>query len=314
MAQEVTLQDIAAMFQAMQVQLARVQEDQVALRRQILQDSIPAVPQTMASPLAQDNDEDIPAPRLNLGFKPTKPDFFQGKRGESTDAWLFQVQQYFELCAIDSRMQVPFAASLLRDNAAIWWRNHVLQSNLGMEERIKAWTTFSKALQDQFRPINAIKIARDKLASLHQITSVHEYSFQFRTLVLEIPSMSEEEKIDRFVRGLKPQTRREVDLREPMTLNDAIRIADRFDVISYKPWSQQYPVRPSSNTGPVPMEIDAIQTRKKLTPTERERLLRIGACFYCRQPGHMAQACPEKKAPRLNALQDIHQSGNEVSQ
>ena len=34
----------------------------------------------------------------------------------------------------------------------------------------------------------------------------------------------------------------------------------------------------------------------KLTQDERMKLLRKGACFYCKEVGHMARECPKKKA------------------
>ena len=41
------------------------------------------------------------------------------------------------------------------------------------------------------------------------------------------------------------------------------------------------------------MEINAVR-RVSLTQMERERLVRIGGCFYCRQVGHMINACPNR--------------------
>ena len=41
----------------------------------------------------------------------------------------------------------------------------------------------------------------------------------------------------------------------------------------------------------MPMEIDTIEPRiypKKLTDSERQRLMKIGGCFKCRKIGHLA--------------------------
>ena len=55
-------------------------------------------------------------------IKPQKPDTFDGQReGLSTDAWLFQLEQYGELTNLDEAVLVQFAATLLQGNAAIWW-------------------------------------------------------------------------------------------------------------------------------------------------------------------------------------------------
>jgi hypothetical protein len=47
-------------------------------------------------------------------IKPQKPDTFDGQRGGlSTDAWLFQLEQYGELTNLDEAVLVQFAATLL---------------------------------------------------------------------------------------------------------------------------------------------------------------------------------------------------------
>ena len=70
-------------------------------------------------------------------YKPVRPDTFSGRHDQSSvDAWIFQLRQYFETCKMKGSVRVSFAASLLRDNAAIWWRNHVEQADAGLEQRI----------------------------------------------------------------------------------------------------------------------------------------------------------------------------------
>jgi hypothetical protein len=50
---------------------------------------------------------------------------------------------------------------------------------------------------------------------------------------------------------------------------------------------------------PTPIEIDALQRKPTpLTQTERAHLIKIGACFYCRQTGHMIGDCPNKSPGR----------------
>ena len=155
-------------------------------------------PTELVEPIPSTSQQPSTSQALNH-LKPTKPDTFYAKRRESVEAWIFQVQQYFNLCQTPANLQVPFASSLLHDHAAIWWQNHIQQVLAGLETCIQVWQDFVRALQEQFRPINATKIARDKLAVLQQLTSVQDYSYQFQTLILEIPSMTEEEKIDKYI-------------------------------------------------------------------------------------------------------------------
>src|SRR6185295_6088360 len=96
-------------------------------------------------------------------------------------------------------------------------------------------------------------------------------------------------------------------LREPGTLNDAIKIADRYDTISFKYWKEKFePVKKfTSNhpyTGPASIDLDT-NRYQKLTDKDKNRLKKNQACFYCRQPGHMISACPMKKGKILHTAQ-----------
>ena len=87
---------------------------------------------------------------------------------------------------------------------------------------------------DQFKLINAVKTAHNKLANLKQAKSVQEYVNKFKSLILEILKITEDEKINRFTRRLKENIRIEVELREPTNLNEAIRISDKYSIITFK--------------------------------------------------------------------------------
>ena len=80
-----------------------------------------------------------------------------------------------------------------------------------------------------------------------------------------IPNVSEGEMMDRFVRGLKPMVQREVDLRDPQTFEEAVRVAERVDAINFRNrgvrpavWN---PTPPSTVVAQqsTPMEIDGLQ-------------------------------------------------------
>ena len=60
---------------------------------------------------------------------------------------------------------------------------------------------------------------------------------------------------------------------------------------------------PSTSTTPAPVrqttpavKAEVARQYTKLTPETRAELSRIGACFYCRKPGHMASQCPRRQA------------------
>src|SRR3954449_5367825 len=94
-----------------------------------------------------------------------------------------------------------------------------------------------------------------------------------------------------------------------------MRITDRFDTIAfaYTPRTSFYPTKQPEPRqtfvkplGLAPMEIDTITPRfKKLTDEEREKLRRVGACFACRQPGHMSSQCPRRTNQTLRHVEEV---------
>jgi hypothetical protein len=55
------------------------------------------------------------------------------------------------------------------------------------------------------------------------------------------------------------------------------------------------------DSGPTPMDVDAMTTGKKkkvqkLSQEERQRRLENGLCFGCGKSGHVSKYCPDKKS------------------
>ena len=243
----------------------------------------------------------------NFSVKPPKPNAYGGRRGEDIDGWLFQLEQYLDICRIaDDGTRVQLAAAFFKDHAAIWWRNHISSARALGNDRITKWDELKKALVAQFKPVNASKLARDRLANLRQTQSVQTYVYAFRSIILEIPNITDDEKLDRFIRGLKPNVREKVEIENPSTMDEAASLAERIDTITYRQRTPAYhPIirtPPTTNdNGAIPMELDFIQGRSILTDAERARLRRVGGCFYCRELGHMSRDCPRKKRQAIIA-------------
>ena len=259
-----------------------------------------------------------------FGVKMERPDYFEGGKTQDVDTWVFQVREHLELVGILAEpARVSYAASLFRGNAALWWRERCEQAM-----RPGTWQEFVAALRMQFRPENWSRRGRDELATMYQYSreSVADFLYRFRAACLKIEHLSEDEKLDRFVRALVSDVRLQVELRNPATFNDAALYAERADAVlarttghgSRQQWQQKKnkggyrppptPVHTSGETstgqGPEPMEIGSLR-RKPLTQQEIQQLRSQNACFYCRKPnaGHMARNCPEKKKKQGNGRQ-----------
>ena len=237
----------------------------------------------------------VKAEELQKRWKVEPPPIFHGnKAGPKISMWLFHLRQYFETIGVhDEIMIVNYAASLLRDNAMVWWKCHIDLADRKLVPRISTWKEFYAAITAEFQPINTTKIARDRLAELRQRNSVQSYAFEFRNITAEIPGMTEDEKVDKFIRGLKEKTRQEVDIRDPKTLDEAIRIADRYDSISFQSHRRQLPRISTQRSSATPMELDNVNMRRQQWETKKNE--QSGACFLCGKVGHYKHQCPSKK-------------------
>src|SRR5437667_8483100 len=88
-------------------------------------------------------------------------------------------------------------------------------------------------MREYFAPPNEDRCLQDEWVNLKQFGTVFEYMSVLTALAMGIPGLSQTQILDKFIRGLKPKTRIEVELRDPRTTDEAYRLADRFDRIIY---------------------------------------------------------------------------------
>lgn len=177
--------------------------------------------------------------------KAAEPSRYDGSVGSDPTVWLFQFVQYADITNEPVIRRAKLAATYLSGKAATWWMGLVSQQPNG-DSNLITWDMFKDGLTAMFQPVNAKKMARDKLAVLTQTHSVVKYNSEFQSLCIQISDISESEKLDRYVRGLKSAIREKVELDEPLTLAHAMSKAQRIDSITYHSRSIQY----GEHTGP----------------------------------------------------------------
>src|SRR5271169_6274238 len=153
-----------------------------------------------------------------------------------------------------------------------------------------------------FAPPNEDRRLQDEWANLRQHGTVFEYVSVLTALAMRIPGLSQGQILDKFIRGLKPKTKIEVELRDPKTPEEAYRLADRFDRIVYGVKSTSFLTQNYNRYTPTananmnadygePMQIDTLRPRRS-GPKNYQRPRTQGLCFTCNKPGHIAVNCP----------------------
>jgi hypothetical protein len=292
-------------------------------------DQLPVSPQVptqaeIAAFVQQQVQAALASQQRTVGIKPATPKSYSGDKGGDPEVWLFQYEQCARFYNLTDAQKVDHAATYLEGAAATWWRSVALASDRSGASR-PTWNSFKAQLITLFKPVNASKVARDQLAELKQTEAVFRYNTDFNRLVLEAGNVSPDEQLHRYIRGLKPKIRVEVELADPQTVHAAMEKAQRIDTITWyarTEYNSSYKSTPTfaSNTH-VPMDLSALRVdpeqvtntvnvmnnnnkfrspnRERYAPPmskeEYERCRREGLCLKCKKSGHTARFCLTNK-------------------
>jgi hypothetical protein len=243
-----------------------------------------------------------------------EPVTYNGERDALViDGWIRSVERYSTFHNWDAERTCLFATTLLRERADAWFRTME-----NTEDAPSTWLEFKRLLIEFFRPENAVRMARDKLATLTQNGDLVDYINTFMDIKLALPGMNDEESCDKFIRGLSSQDMRaHIRQFDADTLKLAIQSALSYDSArrkdEYVPVQQQTRNRQQQRTFiEDPMDIDimedlqAIDSRRNINNNYRNngnyrnnnnyrsnnrRSNNDDGCFYCGKQGHLKRNC-----------------------
>lgn len=248
-----------------------------------------------------------------------EPDTYDGSRSATIiDSWTQSINRYANFHSLDDSRTGLLAITLLRGRADAWYRSleHDVQESMG-------WLELKRELIAFFRPDNAIRLARDKLAALTQTGDLTDYINSFMNIKLEIPTMTEEEAVDKFTRGLRDKdTRAYVRQYDVETLKMAIHSAMSYDTAH----NEDIVIKPIRNATLVdshfdPMELDAIDggrrrggynnggTRGGRGYSGSNTSSGDNTCYFCGKKGHLQRMCRSRNAA-IKRLVDEPQAKN----
>ena len=213
---------------------------------------------------------------------------------------------------------------LAKGDAATWAESFVTAKMDNSQKKNKTsinystWAKFSKEFQEAFKSQNTQKDALHDLNTLHmKNNSAEDHVALFKTLVTRSGLKEETDIIQKFEVSLADHIRERINLGDkPKDLKDwykkAVQTDNRFRQLkedigrnantfkytrdvqtNYRPNRQYYNPCPQNNyrqeRDPNAMDIDVLKAE------ECTNLMKKGACFNCKETGHLARDCPKPR-------------------
>ncbi|CAI7798749.1 unnamed protein product [Closterium sp. NIES-53] len=243
-----------------------------------------------------------------MPLKPQRlPCFDPSQRGGPTvQSWVFTMNVFIDANYVESdAAKIRYAVSLPRGPAMDWWRIIVTSlrayeppsqeggpsgpavtwSSFCETAQYSTWDAWCAGLRARFEPIAASISARQRLRTWRQLGSVQDYTNGFLAVCEQVGYMHEEEWVDRYIGGLKPDISHEIMLRGLSNFNKILALAEKIDILR-RPRPGFYH-RQRSRGLAEHATVDTVAANVVATPFK-------GRCFACNRPGHRKSECPEE--------------------
>ena len=150
----------------------------------------------------------------------SKTPVFKSRTDEDIETWLYKIETALEVANIPSNIWLAAVANYVEGTA--------FEMVMTARRENQSWDQLKTKLLHTFRATFKDFHLRSRLLALKDMGNFDKYLYEFRHLANRIPqkALSDGERLNCFVQGLRPQTRKELFLKESLnTLEEAILFA-----------------------------------------------------------------------------------------
>eukprot|EP00253_Pinus_taeda_P021183 PITA_21183 len=158
-------------------------------------------------------------------FRKIKPPHFDGEQEEAAEAWLINMNKYFQLYEYDHNLKARLAIFQLQGKATLWWEEVKIVK--GVTEQNITWDNFQRFFKERYL---TERFYDEKAREFHDLRlgqqTMDEFITCFTSLLRYVPYIREEKaKVQRFVSSLPPYMRERIEFDNPKSMDEVIRKA-----------------------------------------------------------------------------------------
>eukprot|EP00253_Pinus_taeda_P032987 PITA_32987 len=158
-------------------------------------------------------------------FRKIKPPRFDGEQEVAAEAWLINMNKYFQLYKYDHNLKARLAIFPLQGKATLWWEEVKIVK--GVTEQTITWENFQRYFKERYL---IERFYDEKEREFHDLRlgqqTMDEFITRFTSLLRYVPYIREEKaKVQRFVSSLPPYMRERIEFDNPKSMDEAIHKA-----------------------------------------------------------------------------------------
>jgi hypothetical protein len=146
------------------------------------------------------------------------------------DNWQYAFLNYCDAMELDTKRDaekcITIAATLFAPEVARWYRTEYVPA---IKPSPVTWEFFVQFVMNKYEPVPIGFTARTALKSIRQTGTIEEYNAAFNEVITRIDDMSEADKVDKYIDGLKQALRVKVASTLTQTLVESMTVAVQLE-------------------------------------------------------------------------------------